>query len=127
MLSKDKIGLKYPVQLDGKGDLATATGLDLEKGDITFLLSIEKGEVPWDHNYGTRIRELLHDHVASKVTARAIAFRECTDQINTYAPVYRVKSTDVLFSSNLARVSVTYVERGKLEAESKQVTFEVNR
>jgi len=127
MLSKDLIGLKYPIQLDGKGDLASASGLDLENADLTLLLSVEKGELPWDHDYGTRIRQLLHSHVASKVTARAIAFRECTDQINTYAPAYRAMDADVLFISNLARVSVHYVERGKLEAETRQVTFEVNR
>jgi len=127
MLSKDRIGLKYPVQLDGKGDLASATGLDLEKADIMFLLSVGRGEVPWDHNYGTRIRELLHGHVASKVVARSIAFRECTDQMNTYAPAYRVVGMDVLFDANLVRVSVSYVERGTLTTERKLATFEVNR
>ncbi len=127
MLSKDLIGLKYPMQLDGKGDLASATGTDLEKSDILFLLSVERGELPWDHNYGTKIRELLHGHVASKITARAIAFRETTDQMNTYAPAYRVTGTSVLYDANLVKVSVQYVERARVGAERQTVTFEVNR
>jgi len=127
MLSKDLIGLKFPVQLNGKGDLASVSGLDLEKADLMLLLSIEKGELPWDSEYGTRLRELLHEHVSSTVTSNAIAFREATDQINTYAPAYRAMTAGVSFEKNLASVSITYVERAKLEPERKTVRVEVPR
>jgi hypothetical protein len=127
MLSTDLVGLKSPMQLDGKGDFAKVTGKDLEENDLMFLLSVERGELPWDYDYGTKIRELIHGHVASKVTATAIAFRECTDQVNVYAPSYRVTATNVEFIAQTVRVSVDYVERAKLDATSRTVTFEVNR
>lgn len=127
MLKSQLKGLKYPVQLDGKGDLASVTGLDLEKSNMLLLLGIERGELPWDHNKGTRIRELLHSHIASEVTAQAIALREVTDQINTYAPRYIVTATDVTFEEQLVMISVQYTDRGKLNAERRVVQMEVTR
>ncbi len=127
MLKSKMVGFSFPMQKDEKGGLAQVSGLDLEQADFQLLLSIQRGELPWDHNYGTRIRKLLHGHVASKITARAIAFRECTDVVNTYAPSYRVSGTTVEFSSNLARVSIQYVDRVTLKSQPKQVTVEVNK
>lgn len=127
MLKSQLIGIKYPVQLDGKGDLASVTGLDLEKSDMLLLLGIERGELPWDHNKGTRIRELLHSHIASEVTARAIALREVTDQINTYAPRFIVTTTDVSFEDQQVTISVQYTERGKLNGERRVLQMEVAR
>jgi hypothetical protein len=127
MLSSTLRGLKYPLQLDGKGDLSSVTGLDLEKADMLLLLGIARGELPWDHAKGTRIRELLHSHVSSTVTARAIARREATDVVNTYAPGYVVTAADVEFRDQLVNVSVEYKERGKVVGERTVVTLEVNR
>lgn len=127
MLSSEIRGLKHPIQLDGKGDLASVTGLDLEKSDMILLLGIERGEVPWDHNKGTRIREILHSHVANQVTARAIAFREVTDVINKYAPRYAVTTTDVKFEDQQVSISVQYAERGNLKGEREVVRLEVTR
>lgn len=127
MLSKDIVGIKYPIQLDEKGDIASSKGLDLEKGDLLLLLGIERGEIPWDSELGTKIRELLHEHFSSVVTARAIAFRESTDQVNTYAPAYRIVSADVLYETNTVMVSIRYVVRDKVDEGTRTVTFEVNR
>ncbi|MCP4568968.1 MAG: hypothetical protein GY841_15440 [FCB group bacterium] len=127
MLRKDIIGLRFPVQLDGKGDLASLTGKKLEDADNKFLISIERGEIPWDGNKGTRLRELLHSKVANALVVQAIAFREATDVINTYNPRFRVVSTIPSFEDNLISISVQYVERAKVDPERRAVSIEVNR
>lgn len=127
MLTSEKTGVKFPIQLDGKGDVASLTGLDLEKADMLLLLGIEHGELPWDHNKGTLIRELLHSHVANRITARAIAFREVTDQINTYSPKYVATATEVEFSEQQVSISVEYAKRDKVNEERTVLRLEVNR
>ena len=127
MLRDQKIGVRFPVQLDGRGDIASLSGKDLEDADNKFLFSIERGEVPWDGQKGTKLRKLLHSKIANDLTIKAIAFRETTDVINVYNPRFRVVSTENSFEKNLVTISVQYVERAKLDPERRTVSIEVNR
>ncbi len=127
MLTNQTIGIRFPVQLDGRGDIASLTGMDLEDADNKFLFSIERGELPWDGQKGTRLRQLLHSKIASDVTIRAVAFRETTDVINTYNPKFRVVRTDHSSAQSLITISVEYVERAKLDPQRRTVSLEVNR
>jgi len=112
-------GIRIPIQLDGKSDLANVSGDELLQANVELLLGIERGELEWDPEQGTRFREMLHKKVQTLI-ANAVANRETTDQINRYDPNVQALEAIVEKNGSQLKVYVRYRRRGSIEAGGEQ-------
>lgn len=62
-------GLLFPLRRDGKGDFASAAGLDKFGNNVALILSTrsdterQPGEVPWRPDFGGQLHQLKHDNL----------------------------------------------------------------
>jgi hypothetical protein len=118
-------GIKIPIQLDGKGDLANVEGDELLLSDVELLCGIERGELAWDLEQGTRFREMLHRKIQTLIQ-NAVANRETSDVLNRYEPRAWAGKAMVEKDGNLLRVYVRFRRRGSMDTGDEQVaTIEV--
>ena len=122
MLNDDEFGrgIKMPPQLDGKGDLANVEGDALLLSDVELLLGIERGELEWDPELGTRFREMIHRKIKTLIK-QAVAQRETTDVINRYEPRARAGQALVEKQGNLFKVFAAFRRRGSMETGGQQI------
>lgn len=124
----DFMGVRYPAQLDGTGDIASAEGDALDQCDLELLLEVQRGELPWDPGQGTRLRELLHTSktkLARSIAGKAIALRDVADQINKYASRFLITDGSVTVGDSSVVISVKYVRRDRLNRSGGTVAAEV--
>ena len=76
-------GLLCPFQRDGKGDFANSDGEDLLHSDLTQLIGMSPGELPWDMKRGCDLKRLKHRKGYSPMT-QARAHQSIDTTINNY-------------------------------------------
>lgn len=106
-------GLTAPLQRDGRGDFATATGDDLLRSNVRLILGAiasspyTRGELPWRPEFGSLLYILRFRN--NNETLRQLAQEYVIDAIQTWEP--RVSVTDVRIRQNIGEGTLEMIVR----------------
>lgn len=106
-------GITFPLQMNKRNDLATGDGDDLKVTNLTFLFGTNKGECPWDGDFGLELHRLKHMKMAALV-GKAVVIRQATDAVNKYATQYLVTNAATQPEGDEAKVSIEVGERANI-------------
>jgi len=123
---KDQIGegLTWPVQTDGKGGLAEASGFDLLDADVALLIGIQQGELRWDMRRGTKDMRLLHRKYRGDVR-NAITRERVVDVLSRDEPRVRPLGATAEQIADKLRIVTTYAPLGYTRGEGRSTVTEV--
>jgi hypothetical protein len=106
--------IKFPPQLNNKGDLAQETGDKVDQSNVELIIGIDKGEIEWDGNMGTKFMNMKHEKNANMNIFSAIAYRDSVDQINDYLTGLRTVSANAEKISEKVDISIKYARTDTL-------------
>jgi hypothetical protein len=106
--------IQFPPQLNNKGDLAQATGDDVDQSNVELIMGIDKGEIEWDGKMGTKFMDMKHDKNANLNIFSAIAYRDSVDQINDYLTGLRAMAADAERNGDDVNISIKYARTDTL-------------
>ena len=119
------VGFSFPLRKDSAGIPAQATNSQLIKESIVQILSTEQGERVRRRDFGVRVRRLLFEP-NNLVTAELIRLDVNTalTKFETRIIVRRIQ-TDRDVEQGIVRVTIEYLERATLQAQTVDVDFPV--
>jgi hypothetical protein len=114
-------GFTWPLEMDGQGDLRTASGLELLRNDVACLLAIQgpigrtPGEVPWDTAMGGNLDAVRHRGMHDEVVV-ALTWEATAGVLEKYEPRARITNISVSDGtdprSTEKKIKITFVPVG---------------
>ncbi len=120
MSGRSHFGVKYPIEINDKFDIASASGAEQQAGDVRRLLNVRgpqpgtPGEVRWNKSLGGGIHALLHQDMPDELQGAMIA-AEVAEVVQRYEQDLEATVTEVRTDGD------TYHARVKLRSRAGEL------